>query len=254
MPDEENVSHEKETSETKETTQENTQVDRPEYVPEKFWDTNTNSVNIESMASSYNALEKKLGSRTEDLSKSIREDIANEQKANVPEKYEVKPPEDLPEDVDFQVSDGQPILEWWKEFARERGLNQSEFDKGIDAFVKNELSNTPDPNEEMRKLGDASKERIETANVWAKKYLSSEAYDTVRGLSSTAEGVKAIEEIMNLNKDAPLPKQSAIEVAPDPVDLRSMMADPRYWKDGEKDQAYIARVTQLYEKTFDKKQ
>ena len=87
MADEENISHEKE-SETKETTQ----VERPEYVPEKFWDVDNSSVNVESMASSYNALEKKLGSRTEDLSKSIREDILNEQKQNVPENYEIKPP------------------------------------------------------------------------------------------------------------------------------------------------------------------
>ena len=187
MADEENISHEKE-SETKETTQ----VERPEYVPEKFWDIDNSSVNVESMASSYNALEKKLGSRTEDLSKSIREDIPNERKENVPENYEIKPPTDLPEDVEFQVNDGQPILEWWKTFAKERGLNQNEFDKGIDAFVKNELSNTPNPNEEMRKLGDSSKERVESANIWAKKYLSQEAYDTLKGISSTADGVKAI--------------------------------------------------------------
>ena len=249
MADEENISHEKE-SETKETTQ----VERPEYVPEKFWDIDNSSVNVESMASSYNALEKKLGSRTEDLSKSIREDILNERKENVPENYEIKPPTDLPEDVEFQVNDGQPILEWWKTFAKERGLNQNEFDKGIDAFVKNELSNTPNPNEEMRKLGDSSKERVESANIWAKKYLSQEAYDTLKGISSTADGVKAIEEIMNLNKEAPLPKQTAIEIDPSPIDLRSMMADPRYWKDGEKDASYIARVTQLYEKTFNKRQ
>ena len=242
MADEEVVSHENNEQ----------QVTRPEYIPEKFWDAENKTTNIEAMASSYNALEKKLGARTEDLAKSVREDIANEIKANAPENYEVKAPDDMPEGVDFQVSEDQPILEWWKGFAKERGLNQNEFNSGISAFVKNELSNTPDPNEEMRKLGDNSKERVEAANAWSKKYLSQDAYNAIRSVAQTSEGIKAIEEIMNLNKDAPLPKESVIEAAPDALDLRSMMADPRYWKDGAKDPAYIKRVTELYEKTFNK--
>ena len=246
MVDEENVSHEK-----TETTQ---AVERPEYIPEKFWDADSKSANIEALATSYNALEKKFGARTEDLAKSVREDIANEIKANAPEEYKLEPPESLPEGVDFQVKDDTPILDWWKTFAKERGLSQNEFNTGIDAFVKNELSNTPDPNEEMRKLGDNSKDRIEAANAWSKKYLSENAYNTVRQLSETAEGIKALEEIMGLNKDAPLPQNTAVEVQADPMDLRQMMADPRYWKDGAKDQSYIKRVTELYEKTFQKPQ
>ena len=45
---------------------------RPEYVSEKFWNADTSEVNLEDLASSYNSLEKKLGSRTEELSKQIR--------------------------------------------------------------------------------------------------------------------------------------------------------------------------------------
>ena len=105
MVDEENVSHEK-----TETTQ---AVERPEYIPEKFWDADSKSANIEALATSYNALEKKFGARTEDLAKSVREDIANEVKANAPEEYKLEPPESLPEGVDFQVKDETPILEWW---------------------------------------------------------------------------------------------------------------------------------------------
>ena len=40
---------------------------RPEYVSEKFWNADTSEVNLEDLASSYNSLEKKLGSRTEEL-------------------------------------------------------------------------------------------------------------------------------------------------------------------------------------------
>ena len=57
---------------------------RPEYVSEKFWNADTNEVNLEDLASSYNSLEKKLGSRTEELSKQIRQDIEQERIANTP--------------------------------------------------------------------------------------------------------------------------------------------------------------------------
>ena len=40
---------------------------------------------------------------------------------------------------------------------------------------------------------------------------------------------------------------TAIEGKPTLDDLRSMMKDPRYWKDGEKDNAYIQRVSKLFE-------
>ena len=76
---------------------------RPEYVQEKFWDSNANKVNLENLSSSYNSLEQKLGARTEDLTKQIREDISNEVSANVPEEYKINLPE-LPENSNIQVS------------------------------------------------------------------------------------------------------------------------------------------------------
>ena len=66
---------------------------RPEYVQEKFWDADNNKVNVENLASSYNTLEQKLGSRTEDLSKQIRSDIEKERLSNVPESYKLNVPE-----------------------------------------------------------------------------------------------------------------------------------------------------------------
>ena len=46
-------------------TEESSEVTKPEYVQDKFWNTESNQVNIENLASSYNSLEAKLGSRTE---------------------------------------------------------------------------------------------------------------------------------------------------------------------------------------------
>ena len=231
-------------------TQEQTESSKPDYVQDKFWNKDTNEINIEELSSSYNSLEKKLGARTEDLSKQIREDIANEVKANVPEKYEINMPE-IPENIQMDINPEMPLLQWWSDTAKAKGLSQEEFNKGIEAFVNNEISSLPDTDNERELLGENANQRIEAADLWSKKNLSSDSYEAIAEFASTAKGVKALEEIMKLNKDAPIPQtETAIEAAPSLEDLRSMMKDPRYWKDGERDQAYINKVSMMYEKYY----
>ena len=225
------------------TTEEST---RPEHISEKFWNQDTGEVNVESLSTSYNALEKKLGQRTDELTKQIRTDMEQERNAKVPEKYEITMPE-IPEDIDMEVHEDQPLIKWWGETARSMGLSQEQFNEGINQFVQNEINGLPNIEEESKQLGDNSKDRIESANLWAKKHLSENAYNTMSKLSSTAEGVKAIEEIMALNKSSVMPNSpTAVEAKPSLEDLRSMMKDPKYWKDGEKDPAYIERVSKLF--------
>lgn len=229
--------------------QETTQQEsaKPEYISDKFWDNDRGEVNVESLGTSYNSLEKKLGQRTDELTKQIRTDIEQERSAKVPEKYEITMPE-IPEDINMEVHEDQPLLQWWSETAKSMGLSQEQFNDGINQFVQNEISGLPNIEEESKQLGDNAKDRIESADLWAKKHLSENAYNTMAKLSSTAEGVKALEEIMALNKSSVMPNNpTAVEAKPSLEDLRSMMKDPKYWKDGEKDPAYIERVSKLFE-------
>ena len=235
-------------------TEENTSQDtteetstRPEYISEKFWNQDTGEVNVESLSTSYNSLEKKLGQRTDELTKQIRTDIEQERNAKIPEKYEIKMPE-IPKDVNIEVHEDQPLLKWWGETAKSMGLSQDQFNEGINQFVQNEIAGLPNIEQESQLLGDNAKDRIESADLWAKKHLSENAYSTITKLSSTADGIKALEEIMALNKGSVMPQgQTAVEAKPSLNDLRSMMKDPRYWKDGDKDPAYISRVSKLFE-------
>ena len=56
---------------------------------------------------------------------------------------------------------------------------------------------------------------------------------------------------MGLSKNKPLPNNNTVvDVELDEKDLQSMMQDPRYWKEGSKDQAYIRKVTDLYQKKY----
>ena len=233
--------------------QEQTVSDKPEFVQDKFWDADRKEVNLENLASSYNALEKKLGSRTEDLSKQVRQDLEQERLGKVPEEYNLNVPE-LPENVDVSVSDDMEIVQWWKDTAKQNGLSQEQFDEGVKVFIDNAMATLPDVNVEMQKLGDNSKERVEAAELWSKKNLSPEAYNTFSSVASTAEGVKAIEEIMKMTKDSPMPTTpTQVSVTPDLGDLKSMMNDPRYYDSNKRDDSYIKRVTELYEKAYEGK-
>jgi len=236
---------------TQEVSQENTsEVQIPEYIPEKFWDSERNEIKVEELGASYKALEQKLGMRTEDLVKQVQEDYENQRKSSVPESYEVRLPE-VPEDVEITVDPEQELVKSWQQICRDNGLSQEVFDQGVAAFVNNEIAGLPNLQEEMAKLGDNARERIEAADLWSKKYLSTDAYDAIANLASTAEGVKALEEIMSLSRSKPLPNtNTVIDVELDERDLQSMMKDPRYWKEGMKDPAYIAKVTNLYQKKY----
>jgi|TARA_S200002703_G_scaffold60_1_gene115 hypothetical protein len=233
--------------------QEQPVVAKPEFVQDKFWDAERKEVNLENLASSYNALEKKLGSRTEDLSKQIRTDLEQEKLGKTPEEYKVNLPE-LPENVDVTVSDDMELVQWWKDTAKQNGLSQEQFDQGVNAFVNNAVATLPDVNAEMEKLGDNAKERIEASELWSKKNLSPDSYSTFSSLAATAEGVKVIEEIMKLTKDSPIPTTpTQVSVTPNEDDLKSMLQDPRYWDSSKRDPAYVKRVTELYEKAYQNK-
>jgi hypothetical protein len=236
---------------TQEVSKENTtEVQIPEYIPEKFWDIERNEIKVEELGASYKALEQKLGMRTEDLVRQVQEDYENQRKSSVPESYEVRLPE-VPEDVEITVDPEQELVKSWQQICRDNGLSQEVFDQGVAAFVNNEIAGLPNLQEEMAKLGDNARERIEAADLWSKKYLSTDSYDVIANLASTAEGVKALEEIMSLSRSKPLPNtNTVIDVELDERDLQSMMKDPRYWKEGMKDPAYIAKVTNLYQKKY----
>jgi hypothetical protein len=231
-------------------TEQPSEVTKPEYIQDKFWDAEKNEVNIENLASSYNSLESKLGSRTEDLTKQIRTDLENEKLSKVPEEYKLNVPE-LDQNISLDISNDMPIVQWWNSTAKNAGLSQEQYDEGVKVFVENAISSLPNADLEVQKLGDNGRERIEAAELWSKKHLSPDSYNAISSFASTAEGVKALEEVMKLTKDSNMPtSQTQVDVSADMDDLKSMLKDPRYWDSSRRDPAYVKRVTELYEKAY----
>jgi len=153
-------------------TEQTSEVTKPDYIQDKFWDAERNEVNIENLASSYNSLESKLGSRTEDLTKQIRTDLENEKLSKVPEQYQLNVPE-LNDNISLDISQDMPIVQWWSNTAKSAGLSQEQYDEGVKVFVENAISNLPNVDLEIQKLGDSGRERIEAAELWSKKIFKS---------------------------------------------------------------------------------
>ncbi len=234
-------------------TEQPSEVTKPDYIQDKFWNAETKEVNIENLASSYNSLESKLGSRTEDLTKQIRTDIENEKLKNVPEEYKLNVPE-LEGNVSLDISNDMPIVQWWNNTAKNAGLTQEQYDEGVKVFIDNAIANLPNPDLEVQKLGDSGRERIEAAELWSKKHLSPEAYTAISSFAATAEGVKALEEVMKLTKDSNMPStQTQVDATADIDDLKSMLKDPRYWDSSRRDPSYVKRVSELFEKAYENK-
>ena len=74
--------------------------------------------------------------------------------------------------------------------------------------------------------------------------------DVLESLSSSFEGVMALHRMMKGQEPGMTVRESEQESAgpADEKELRSMMRDPRYWR--EKDPAFVARVTKGFERIY----
>lgn len=200
---------------------------RPEGVPEKFWDQENDTVRIQAMAKSYQELERKLGSG--EISRA---------------------PESA---ADYQVTiDGKPYET--DTDANERlhaaGLSQEQVqtvyelanEKLMPALAN--MANDMEANSESERLKQhfGSDDKWNAARrqiaAWGRENFSDDVFEA---LSNTYEGVLTMQRMMK-SREPGLGKANAIGPGPSESDLKSMMGDPRYWRDN--DPAFIERVRQ----------
>lgn len=216
--------------------QESTQSERPDWLPEKF-------ERPEELANSYKELERSFYKRRDEFRNEIMEEI-NKEAANhaptSPADYEINV--EAPEGLEYQISEEDPMLDWFKQTAHNYGLSQDEFNGLMSEYVQMDAMRGPDWNVESEQLGEYAEKRLERVDGWANKNLSEEAYNVFANVPASAGMVQLFEELMELNgqpqfnmvSESEFQEQISID------DLRTMQNDPRYWK--EKDPAFIARV------------
>lgn len=217
---------------------EDVQPERPEWLPEKY-------KSGEDLAKAYKELESKLGTREEEFREKFIEELNAEAYKDRPESagdYQ------LPDFVDEGEAIDNDLVKWWAELSYENGFSQDEFSKGIEMVIGSMNADVPDMEVEIGKLGDNANARIEAAALFSKKFFPEEHMSSIERLTETADGLMALEFIMDQVKGASVNGEST------PVDqiteesLRSMMQDERYWNPTRRDMDYVKQVDDGWQK------
>ncbi len=217
---------------------------RPADVPEKFWDAETGTLRTEALLKSYRELERRLSQRAAPPgSDAAPEELCRFRQAmgipDSPDGYEITPSHDLccPDaEVNGRLhaahfTQGQAQLVY--ELAAERLLPMI-----AEAAAEFEA------NRQREKLaahyGGEERFRAMAAQLsaWGKAKLPAPVY---AALSSTAEGVLALERMMQAGEPG-LSREGATTPGESEAELRAMMRDPRYWRTREP--AFVTRVTE----------
>jgi hypothetical protein len=215
------------------------QEERPEYIPEKFW--KEGKPDIQEMGKSYIQLEKYSTGKEESIKDKLIEELAKEHEGNIPEKYELPK---LPEGITAEMVEENPMYAWWGETAKINGMNQEEYESGINAYVEMMQGQQPNIEKEMEVLGENANARIDAVNAWASKVFPPEEYEAIQySLGTSASGVEALERIMDMQKTGVRSEQfTQPEKQLTMADARAMMTDKRYFDPRYREDAYVAKV------------
>lgn len=215
--------------------------DRPEWLPEKF-----NSP--EDLANSYANLESKIGQREEELREAFQQEIEAEA-------YSDRPAEVgdyiLPEIIDADEAVDNELLNWWADHSFDNGYSQEEFAKGIEMFAE-ATNDGYDAEAEMYDLGDNAEERVEAVGLFVTNQFPEEIRPVIDELCATADGIRALEIIMESMKDNSVIGQSQPTAVLNEDKLKEMMTDPRYWNQAKRDPAFISQVDSGFKKLYNR--
>lgn len=206
--------------------------DRPDWLPEQFWDAEKKAADAEKLAKSWKELTGKV-----------------RQKLEPPEKYELE----LPEGMDPLTEDDEKQL-------RELGLTNDQAGKFLSWFRETILPEIAETKMELEQtrlaslwgmkpegdapLGTAYTQRLAEIKSWASNNLPEKA---VAEMQKTATGVNAIYELMQAGFKAQQPAGSGPS-RPDKAQLEQLMQDPRYYTDPD----YQNMVRQKFVEAYDR--
>jgi len=206
-------------------------INRPENVPEKFWNNDTKSVNNDQVLESYNQLSSKFGAFT-----------------GAPEAYEFKLSDELTANG-VELSADDPLINTFREYAKESNMSNDHANQLINMFVENqyaqgqhsEEAETARIAEQMGLLGDNAQQRVDNIGNWARANLTPEQVEGLSDAATTAAGVQAIEALIAKSKNSSVqPSEGnnvnqtsmadlqALQFAKDEHGNRKMSSDPEY--------------------------
>lgn len=165
-----------------------TTTERPENVPDKFWDSETKTVKHDDVLKSYSELEKRFGSFT-----------------GAPDDYVAALSDEIKEQG-VELIDDDPMIDVAKAFAKEAGMNQDGFSKMMNLYAMSKLAETKAAQESMdadiASLGDNADRRINNLSQWANANLPTDMQEGFKDLAVSADAVQALEQIISMTRNS----------------------------------------------------
>lgn len=174
---------------------------RPDNVPEKFWDTESNSVRTDDVLKSYSELEGKFGSFT-----------------GAPDAYEFNTSDDMAakfaeHGIEIDTKD-DPLYAAAVEMAKDTGMNQEGFDKLANLYLMTQLGEAEASKDylatQMQELGENADKRIANIDAWGQKNLDPEMYESLKASVSSAAMVPIMEHLIAGTRNAPVSDSAAV--------------------------------------------
>jgi hypothetical protein len=175
-------------------TQQQQAPQRPEWVPEKYWDPAKNELKATDLRKDYDSLS--AFKAEQDIRKnSLPKDAAG---------YEVKLPAGFkpPEGMTFEFIKDDPGLKQAAEIAHARGLDQEAFSDMLGVYAANKISEATKVatarTAEIAKLGAAGPQRIDSIDTWLKARVGPKADVLIAQLKAypVASMVETFEEVI----------------------------------------------------------
>lgn len=238
--------------------------ERPENIPEKFWDAEKKSIKTDSLVKSYTDLEKQYGKLKNDKQDPVPEsveDYTKDFKMPALERKNGEETEKADRIAAFEKDD--PALQGFAKAAKNHGLSKKQFDGmlGDMLFEFNGLMPEPyDEKAEMDALGGESKALavIDINQKWLNRLektntIDAEEKNFLMDLGGTALGIRTLNKIRQQTGEKHIPVHTVVSGNGNKTrDELYALRDHEDWnsKDDSKKKAYRQYVDSEYNKSF----
>jgi uncharacterized protein YnzC (UPF0291/DUF896 family) len=250
-----------------------TAVERPDYIPEKFWDGEKKSPRVEDLAKSYVKLEGERGKFKETLTAEINTERLRA-RPEKPDGYKVAVPEtikdvvilDKPPGEDFKpeagkhyavIKPGSSLMKNAAELAHKYGVPQAEF-SGLVADLAREIGFKPPTAEEAQaakqaiysKLGEQGEQRVAHIGRQLAALVGAQHAAAMDATVESPAQIEAIEALLEKAGQAKLSPGTAT-VAPGLTEkeLQKIQGESDYWTNPDKQAKVRAGFLRLYPPT-----
>ncbi len=239
-------------------------ADRPEYIAEQFWNTESGTPKVEELSKSYNELRNQNNKLMAEKGKGAPEEAGEYLKDYKPP-HRSRPSGDQKEgdvlDRFGELDAGDPVFVAISKFAKNGNMSKGQFDDGMQTLMEELHGILPEPfNPEKEKglLGEGAEQMIKTNRSWIDTLarngvVNEDEFNLLLGFGSTALGVQLTNKLRLNSGEKPIPGKlngNANTGRKTPDECQAMMADERYYADGPAGDAFRAEVDKAFAETF----